>query len=211
MSKYGLQPEDIGLHSTRKGAATFISSASPVCHYVALMLRAGWSLNVQDAYLKLSQGGDCLVGRQLAGLPTDRPDFCTMPPRFKPDADKDLIDDCIDQTFAALLQHNPMCVTLRPVLRVLLPSMLYARTHLRDDHQTIRTKHASLPLFDEKYDALVQQVWVPRYSDLHKLSAGEQVRALYTCGGCGGEVFGFWFVVRPRRSCSPWRWCSCWS
>ena len=69
MSKYGLQPEDIGLHSTRKGAATFISSASPVCHYVALMLRAGWSLNVQDAYLKLSQGGDCLVGRQLAGLP----------------------------------------------------------------------------------------------------------------------------------------------
>ena len=133
-----------------------------------------------------------------------------MPPRFKPAADKDLIDDCIDRRFAAIIQHNPLCVTLRPVLSVLLPSMLYAWTHLRNDHQTIRTKHAVLPLFDEKYDALVQQVWVPRWNDLHKLSAGEQVRARNTGSGCGGEVFGFWFVVRPRRSCSCWQWCSCW-
>ena len=133
-------------------------------------------MNVQDAYLKLSPGGDCLLGRQLAGLPPNEPDFCTMPPRFKEDANEALVSDCLEQTFASVLLHNPQNSTIRPVLRVLLASMIYARRHLRDDHVIMRTQHASMPLFQQKYDALEAQVWMPGYKDLKKLGACEQVR-----------------------------------
>ena len=81
----GLSAENIGTHSTRKGAASFCSSGSTACpSNIAVHLRAGWALGgVQDRYLKYESAGDMFVGRTVAGLPIDNVAFATLPPFFE--------------------------------------------------------------------------------------------------------------------------------
>jgi hypothetical protein len=56
----GIQKEDIGAHSLRKGAASFCASGSTACpSSTSVHLRAGWSLiGVQDTYLRYESAGD---------------------------------------------------------------------------------------------------------------------------------------------------------
>ena len=77
----------------RKGAATFCSSGSTSCRSTtAVSLRAGWTMpGVQGTYLRYEAAGDREVGRIVAGLPIDSPNFAILPPFFDdPDA-RDLI------------------------------------------------------------------------------------------------------------------------
>jgi hypothetical protein len=66
----GITPEELGTHSTRKGAATYVcagSTAGPNFHPVAL--RASWPMPVvQATYTKYDQAGDQYVGRTVCGL-----------------------------------------------------------------------------------------------------------------------------------------------
>ncbi len=56
----GYTAGDLGSHSTRKGAASFVSSGSTACPSgSAVTLRAGWSLvGVQDCYIRYEAAGD---------------------------------------------------------------------------------------------------------------------------------------------------------
>ncbi|KAF1779914.1 hypothetical protein GQ600_4634 [Phytophthora cactorum] len=73
-----------GSYSARKGSSTYMSgcctggpSSASVC------LRAGWNLpGVQDTYVRYEAAGDRVVGRFVAGLPYETPDFAILPSFF---------------------------------------------------------------------------------------------------------------------------------
>lgn len=60
LNNQGIEIEDLGTHSMRKGAATYCSSGSTSCpSSTSVHLRAGWSLpGVQDSYLRYQEAGD---------------------------------------------------------------------------------------------------------------------------------------------------------
>ena len=74
---------DIGTHSTRKGAASYVLSQLGGPNIISVFLRCCWSLgNVQDRYIFLDAGGDQYLGRSVGGLPTSDPKFATLPPHL---------------------------------------------------------------------------------------------------------------------------------
>ena len=79
---------DIGTHSNRKGAASYLLGFFFISA-VNVYLRAGWSLgNVQDRYIFAGAGGDQIVGRAASGLPVNDLRFAVLPPHF---SDEDTI------------------------------------------------------------------------------------------------------------------------
>ena len=65
----GAARQELGSHSNRKGAASYLQNLSPSLSAVNINLRAGWSVgNVQDRYIFAGAAGDQLVGRGAAGL-----------------------------------------------------------------------------------------------------------------------------------------------
>ena len=84
LERRSIDPHNIGTHSLRKGSATYTASGSTSCpSSTAIHLRAGWALGgVQDTYMRYESAGDMFVGRTVSGLPSDRPEFDILPPRF---------------------------------------------------------------------------------------------------------------------------------
>ena len=81
LSEFGIKIEDIGVHSLRKGAASFVSSGSTCAPpQVATNIRARWSMGIiQDTYLRYEAAGDQYVGRVVCGLPLSSPKFAVLP------------------------------------------------------------------------------------------------------------------------------------
>ncbi|KAG6946214.1 hypothetical protein JG687_00016838, partial [Phytophthora cactorum] len=79
-------------HSIRKEVATFACSGSAGGpSIVSVCLRVGWSLGgVQDHYIRYESAGDQFLGRVVADLPLNRPEFATLPPHFKDNEDRTL-------------------------------------------------------------------------------------------------------------------------
>ncbi|KAG5189198.1 hypothetical protein JKP88DRAFT_177289, partial [Tribonema minus] len=65
----GGKPDEIGAHSSRKGAASWVSSGSSACpSSTAVSLRAGWvQPGVEDTYKRFEAAGDQYLGRCCAG------------------------------------------------------------------------------------------------------------------------------------------------
>ena len=82
MASVGIDKDQTGTHSTRKGAASYCSGLVSGPSTVQIYLRAGWSLGVQDRYLFAGSGGDQFTGRVLCGLPFDDERFATVAPHF---------------------------------------------------------------------------------------------------------------------------------
>ncbi len=80
----GMDINDLGTHSFRKGALSFSASGSttgPPSH--ALRIRAGWTgVGVDHLYIRYEAAGDQVVGRLAAGLDINSTDFISLPPRF---------------------------------------------------------------------------------------------------------------------------------
>ena len=78
---FGVDIDDIGVHSLRKGAASFVSSGATCAPpQVATNIRAGWSMGIiQDTYLRFEAAGDQYVGRVVVGLPLCSPKFAVLP------------------------------------------------------------------------------------------------------------------------------------
>jgi hypothetical protein len=80
---FGLELIDLGTHSFRKGAASFLSSMPGGASIIAIYLRAGWSLGpVQSRYILECDGGDQLCGRAATGLSITDANFAALPPHF---------------------------------------------------------------------------------------------------------------------------------
>ena len=84
MECLGINIEDIGVHSTRKGAATYCcggTTAAP--HIAAVCNRAGWPMGkVKDSYIQYAAAGDQHVGRVVSGLPVLSVKYACTPPYF---------------------------------------------------------------------------------------------------------------------------------
>ena len=84
LERRSINPDDLGTHSMRKGAATYCSSGStggPSSS--AIHLRAGWAMGgVQDSYIRYEAAGDMYVGRVVSGLPLEKAEFDVVGPVF---------------------------------------------------------------------------------------------------------------------------------
>jgi hypothetical protein len=83
----GYRIEDIGTHSIRKGAVTYLASLPGGPPAATVCIRAGWTMGrVKDIYMRYVTSGDEFVGRCLALLSVLRTDFAVSPPHFVRDA-----------------------------------------------------------------------------------------------------------------------------
>jgi hypothetical protein len=98
LTKQGI---DIGSHSIRKGAASYVSSGSTMGpSAAAICIRAGWTMgSVQDRYIRYEGAGDMFVGRTVAGLPVSDVQFAILPPFFNEidDVVEEMLKDCFPQ------------------------------------------------------------------------------------------------------------------
>jgi hypothetical protein len=79
----GIVPEDLGTHSIRKGACSYLLGLENVVCLSAVYLRMGWSLgNVQKRYIFGGPGADQVLGRTVAGLNSSSERFALLPPHF---------------------------------------------------------------------------------------------------------------------------------
>ena len=90
--EFGINVDDLGVHSIRKGAATYVSSGSTCAPpQVATNIRAGWTMgHIQDTYLMFESAGDQYVGRVISGLPLSCSEFAALPPEFESTEDADI-------------------------------------------------------------------------------------------------------------------------
>ncbi len=84
MRALGIDPNDIGVHSIRKGAATYACSGSTSGPSIAAVCnRAGWTMGkVKDTYIRYEAAQDQFVGRIVAGLNINSRSFAVSPPFF---------------------------------------------------------------------------------------------------------------------------------
>jgi hypothetical protein len=81
---FGYEVADLGTHSIRKGATTYLSSQPGGPAPGSICIRAGWTLGgVKDVYIKYEQSGDMFCGRSLSMMPLLQPHFGAGPPSFK--------------------------------------------------------------------------------------------------------------------------------
>jgi len=82
--RLGVDPAEIGVHSIRKGAATYVCNGTTgTVSFAAVCIRAGWTMgNVKDRYIHHEAAGDHVVGRMVAGLDVMSPKYSVSPPLF---------------------------------------------------------------------------------------------------------------------------------
>jgi hypothetical protein len=98
---------------------------------VQVYLRAGWKLgNVQDRYIFAGPGGDQIVGRAVAGLPTNDRNFAILPPHFTLD-DVELINTIGWENIMHSYASYPSC--FRRVIPFLLASILFHLDWLKEN------------------------------------------------------------------------------
>ena len=84
LEEQGLSEDNIGTHSFRKGAATYVSAGGTACpSSSSISLRAGWSQpGVEDTYRRFDAAGDEHVGRVVTGLRMHNEELALLPPTF---------------------------------------------------------------------------------------------------------------------------------
>ncbi|ETV78485.1 hypothetical protein H257_08009 [Aphanomyces astaci] len=119
--------KDIGTHSIRKGAATFVSSGSTGGpSIISVCLRCGWSLgNVMERYFRYEAAGDQFTGRCVAGLPLNSADFAVLPPHFSGGNDL-VVGQAVQIMFLSICSE----IHLVPILQLILASLVYHRNFL---------------------------------------------------------------------------------
>jgi hypothetical protein len=83
VSRLGYIQKEIGTHSIRKGAVSYLSAIPGGPQDTAICIRAGWTKGkVKDIYMRYISNGDQFVGRCLCLLLLLREDFAVSPPLF---------------------------------------------------------------------------------------------------------------------------------
>lgn len=138
----GVKKKEIGTHSPRKGAPTYVLAMIEGPNPVQVFLRAGWSLgNVPDRYLFAGKGGDQLVGRTVCGLPMTDDRFAALPPHFT----KATLDNISETQWAIMLpNYASYPSSLRCALPFLLASLVHHDSWLRSN---LNARH---PLFQSR-------------------------------------------------------------
>ena len=128
LNRLGYQLHDIGTHSIRKGAVSYLASLVGGPPAAAVCIRSGHSMGqVRDVYMRYVQAGDEFVGRALALAPILSDRFGASPPFFA-DGYSDTANDLAQQQFP--MQAN--MPHLRKMLRMCLASLVYHRNFVNN-------------------------------------------------------------------------------
>ena len=119
---------DIGIHSLRKGAATYLGSLPGGPSPVAICHRCGWSTGkVLDIYFQHLQRGDEFVGRCLSLLNLMSSDFALSPAYFDADlVSEQWMKNCLQRVFPCFYHLDNM----QRILQQCLASMMHHREHV---------------------------------------------------------------------------------
>jgi hypothetical protein len=129
---------NIGTHSIRKGAVSYLSSLPGGPPPAAICIRAGWTMGrVRDIYMRYVTTGDQFCGRCLALLPILRFEFGCSPPHFVDDADAERVEDLRKAQFP-IIGEIP---TFSRLTTMCLASLLYHRDYL---HSSLDRNHVVL-------------------------------------------------------------------
>lgn len=123
-------PDDLGTHSFRKGAGSYLGQCGSASGYIATCLRMGWKIGeVQNRYFVQLEGGDQLVGRAVCGLPRNDVRYATPPPHFV-DVRDDMVQNAVNHCFPQFITHANVLGDMRAVLTRVLASVVYHQTYL---------------------------------------------------------------------------------
>ena len=119
---------DIGIHSLRKGAATYLGSLPGGPSPVAICHRCGWSTGkVLDIYFQQLQRGDEFVGRCLSLLNLMSSDFALSPAYFDAElVQSEWMASCLERVFPCFYHIESM----RKILQQCLASMIHHRQYV---------------------------------------------------------------------------------
>jgi len=116
--------QNIGAHSIKKGAITFLNGILGGPNAIAIELRADHHIgDVRSRYIFESVSQDMYIGRCLAMLPLHHVDFCCTAAQF--------YGECAIEWDAVLPIHASFPSSFQPLLPVLLAQLVHHRAWLR--------------------------------------------------------------------------------
>jgi hypothetical protein len=121
ISQMGYKRGEIGTHSIRKGAVSYMSSLPGGPPVASICNRAGWTMGkVKDIYMRYVTSGDQFVGRCLCLSPILSTEFASSPPYFEDDQ-LEWVDALRRRQFKMVALINGMT----KLTRMCLASILY--------------------------------------------------------------------------------------
>jgi hypothetical protein len=129
----GYDVDDLGTHSIRKGASTYLTSLPGGPSVAAICLRGGWSMgHIKDRYFKYFDSGDQFVGRCLALLNIHSSSFACSPAFFN--VIEGSKDDCeVNRIVGLQFPVMSKVVGFGRICRMCLGSMYYNLQWIRDN------------------------------------------------------------------------------
>jgi hypothetical protein len=125
----GIDPDEIGVHSIWKGAATYACSGTTCSPSMgAVCNRDGWTMGkVKDTYMQYEAAQDQYVGRLVAGLNIHSFEFSVSPPYFQPSL---MVDNASVMNDVGIVFPFPIETKHILVMRFCLASLIYSKPFL---------------------------------------------------------------------------------
>jgi hypothetical protein len=121
ISQMGYRRGEIGTHSIRKGAVSYMASLPGGPSVASVCTRAGWTMGkVKDIYMRYVTSGDEFVGRCLSLMPLLSTQFASSPPYFE-DEQVEWVDTLRRRHFKRIALVDGM----EKLTRMCLASILY--------------------------------------------------------------------------------------
>ena len=136
VEQLGISIENVGVHSIRKGAATYCCAGTTAApHIAAVCNRAGWTMGkVKDTYIQYAEAGDQHVGRVVAGLPVLSVKYaCTLAYFCIDDSPSPKESTCTTEDVNAIISAffpSEISVSFRPVAISCAAALCYGHATL---------------------------------------------------------------------------------
>ena len=152
MTTYGVNVDDIGAHSARKGASTYMTSGcvnGP--SQQAVNIRCGWkTVGVTDTYCRYAAAGDQLCGRVASGLPLFSYRFGVLPPFFQLENEED--EAVLNRLIKTLFPD--LAIELWPIVKHGIASLALREDFLRQNLSANNCLFQSAIFWNEDYQYL---------------------------------------------------------
>ena len=152
-----IRPNHANSHGTRKGAGTYATSGTTCPPPIPSVAGRGeWSMGkVFDVYWTFAHAGDQYLGRILAGLDPNTPQFAAIPPHFIEGIENEYINEAMNLCFGFIMDRNQdRLPNIIGILMRLLASMVH---------------HSDFILSKISNDSLNPLAKIPIYADAHLL------------------------------------------
>lgn len=128
----GYNVEDLGTHSIRKGASTYLTSLPGGPSVAATCIRGGWTMgHIKDRYFRYFDSGDQFVGRCLALLNIHSYEFACSPAFFDVANEKE--DTSINDVCCVQFPVISKVLGFGQICRMCLASLVYHRRWMSEN------------------------------------------------------------------------------